>query len=198
MFNIIVDRPPVTVEIDGVQWTINSDFRTGILFEQLINDRDVGDQERLALALQLYYPTIPDNIQEAVNQLVWFYRCGENPPSPTTSETARRTSRQNRRVVDYDVDSGLIFAAFMTDFRIDLTKARLHWWIYHSLFECLSEDNRVVKIMLYRGVDLKSIDKGQRNFYARMQRKYQLKPALSTEEMREIAGRMFAPALPGK
>lgn len=194
MYNVIVDRLPVTVEIDGMEVPINTDFRTGILFEQLLNDHEVSDKERLALALQLYYPIVPQNVEAAIEKAAWFYSCGVGIPAKR-QESAAKPSKSARRIVDYDVDCGLIYAAFLSDYKIDLVEKRdLHWWKYHALFENLSEENRVVKIMQYRGMDLNSIkNKEQRRFYAKMQAKYKLRPLLTREEMLERAGIMFAP-----
>lgn len=194
MYNVIVDRLPVTVEIDGMEVPINTDFRTGILFEQLLNDHEVSDKERLALALQLYYPIVPQNVEAAIEKAAWFYSCGAGIPAKR-QESAAKPSKSARRIVDYDVDCGLIYAAFLSDYKIDLVEKRdLHWWKYHALFENLSEENRVVKIMQYRGMDLNSIkNKEQRRFYAKMQAKYKLRPLLTREEMLERAGIMFAP-----
>ena len=43
MANIILDVLPETVDIDGAEYRINSDFRISILFELLMQDDEVGD-----------------------------------------------------------------------------------------------------------------------------------------------------------
>ena len=45
MANIILDVLPETVEIDGVEYQINSDFRISILFELLMQDDEVGKRQ---------------------------------------------------------------------------------------------------------------------------------------------------------
>ena len=71
--NLLIDVIPTTVNIDGVDYEINSDFRTSILFELLMLDDDISDEEKAIQALELYYyPTCPHNIKEAFNKLIWF------------------------------------------------------------------------------------------------------------------------------
>ena len=76
MANIILDVLPETVEIDGAEYRINSDFRISILFELLMQDDEVGKRQKLIQGLKLYYPEIPQNMTEAVEKMIWFYRCG--------------------------------------------------------------------------------------------------------------------------
>lgn len=66
MANIILDVLPETVEIDGAEYRINSDFRISILFELLMQDDEVGKRQKLIQGLKLYYPEIPQNMTEAV------------------------------------------------------------------------------------------------------------------------------------
>ena len=72
--NILVDLLPIAVEIDNKNYEINSDFRTSILFELLMQDKSIGEEDKIFMALQLYYPVIPENINEAIEQMLWFYR----------------------------------------------------------------------------------------------------------------------------
>ena len=45
--NLLIDKLPETVEIDGLQYPINTDFRISILFEQLLADASLTEQEKL-------------------------------------------------------------------------------------------------------------------------------------------------------
>ena len=81
MANIILDVLPETVEIDGAEYRINSDFRISILFELLMQDDEVGKRQKLIQGLKLYYPEIPQNMTEAVEKMIWFYRCGRETES---------------------------------------------------------------------------------------------------------------------
>lgn len=79
MANIILDVLPETVEIDGAEYRINSDFRISILFELLMQDDEVGKRQKLIQGLKLYYPEIPQNMTEAVEKRSGFTDAAEKP-----------------------------------------------------------------------------------------------------------------------
>ena len=62
--NLLIDLVPKTITIDNKEYEINSDFRTSILFELLMQDKSIKDNDKIYLALELYYPNIPDDIKE--------------------------------------------------------------------------------------------------------------------------------------
>lgn len=86
----MIDGLPEQVEIAGQLVPISSDFRTGILFEEVLQDSGLDDLEKLQTALHLYFPGVvfdSDVLDEALGKLVWFYRCGADP-AETTGETS--------------------------------------------------------------------------------------------------------------
>ena len=60
--NLLLDICPQSVEIEGLQIPISSDFRVSILFEIAMQDRELSDMEKLQIVLDLYFPDtyIPD------------------------------------------------------------------------------------------------------------------------------------------
>lgn len=175
--NILIDRLPTTVIIDDTEYKINTDFRIGILFEQLIEDEDIKNQDRFYLILNLFYPTIPSNVEEAFNKIKWFYSGGKE-------ETKK--SSNNVKVYDFECDAEYIYSAFMEQYRIDLQDIELHWWKFIALFKSLKEDTEMVKIMGYRSINLNDIeDKKQKDYYRKMQRIYKL-PTKKDKETLEL------------
>ena len=75
--NILIDLLPVKVKIDGAEYGINSDFRTSMLFEMMMQDRNLDDKSKIVQSLDLYYPKIPSNIEKAIDEVLWFYKCGK-------------------------------------------------------------------------------------------------------------------------
>ena len=70
--NILIDVLPEYVEIDGIEYKINTDFRIGIMFELLIQDNTLTDMEKVEIALNLYYPEIPHDPIQALEKILWF------------------------------------------------------------------------------------------------------------------------------
>lgn len=167
MANIILDVLPETVDIDGAEYRINSDFRISILFELLMQDDEVGKRQKLIQGLKLYYPEIPQNMTEAVDKMIWFYRCGKETESGGHGSGSGRA----KQIYSFEHDDDYIYAAFLEQYGIDLQDVEeLHWWKFRALFRGLSEDTEFVKIMGYRSVKITSkMSKEQREFYKKMQ-----------------------------
>ena len=171
--NILIDLLPSSVKIDGTEYEINSDFRTSVLFSLLMEDDNLSEEEKVLQALNLYYPVVPNNLEEAIEQIKWFYSCGKLD-NPIGNKKAKASSK---KVFDFEVDANYIYSAFMSQYNIDLQDIEeLHWWKFKALLEGLKEDNKLSKIIEYRSVDLSKIkDKEQRKFYKDMQKQYSLK-----------------------
>lgn len=167
MANIILDVLPETVEIDGVEYQINSDFRISILFELLMQDDEVGKRQKLMSGLRLYYPVVPQNLTEAVDKMIWFYRCGREAEEDRPGKSGGRA----KQVYSFQYDDDYIYAAFLEQYGIDLQDVvDLHWWKFRALFKGLREDTEIVKIMGYRSIEITSkMPKEQREFYKKMQ-----------------------------
>ena len=177
--NVLMDDLPCTITIAGIGIPINTDYRTGILFEQTLSDPAMPDDEKLITILQLYYgdgvfPLLEDmdTVQEALNGIMWFYRCGADETAG--SETEEDTSGKDPPF-SYEHDAGYIYAAFMEAYGIDLTKNRLHWWQFRALFLGLPETVLFCKIMGYRTMEIPArMPKAQKRFYQRMKRIYKI------------------------
>lgn len=167
MANILLDILPETVDIDGIEYRINSDFRISILFELLMQDDELGKHQKLVQGLQLYYPEIPHNVTMAVDKMIWFYRCGKETGNGGHGSGSGRA----KQIYSFEYDDDYIYAAFLEQYGIDLQDIEeLHWWKFRALFRGLSEDTEFVKIMGYRSVKITSeMSKEQREFYKKMQ-----------------------------
>ncbi|MDU7363039.1 bacteriophage Gp15 family protein [Clostridium sp.] len=180
--NILVDLLPIAVEIDNKNYEINSDFRTSILFELLMQDDSIGEEDKILMALQLYYPVIPESINEAIEQILWFYRCGKE----ITSSKGNGKGKRVTQIYSFEHDDDYIYAAFMDQYNIDLQDIEyLHWWKFKAMFNSLKEDIKIVKIMEYRSMDLSKIkDKEQKAYYKRMKDLYEI--PISKDEDRKL------------
>lgn len=182
--NILIDKLPTSVVIDGVEYKINSDFRTSILFSLLMEDNDVNEQDKILGALQLYYDVIPNNINSAIDEIINFYLCNDN--NNTSSNSTKNKS--NKKVLDYDIDSNYIYSAFLTQYNIDLQDIKyLHWWKFKAMLDSLNDDLMLCKIIKFRSIDVSKIqDKEQKKYYQKMQKMYEIKEKISEEELKQL------------
>lgn len=196
-----MDKPPEQVEVDEKIYKINSDFRTSIQFEILMQKKELTEKQKefaneLCLldkemdretaellskykdGLELYYPEIPNDINGAINAMLWFYECGKE----NIDKKKPKKSGSGKKIYDYNYDADYIYAAFFEQYHIDLAEQELHWWKFSALFSALSEDCMISKIITYRVIDTKGMEKEQKAFYNRMKRLYQLPEDISEEE----------------
>ena len=183
--NILIDLLPEKIDIEGVEYAINSNFRTSMLFEIMMSDKDLDDKQKIEKALDLYYPKIPDDINEAMEQLLWFYRCGKDIVTSSGNGNGKGKSNQ---IYDFSFDDDYIYSAFLDQYGVDLQDTEnLHWWKFKALFKSLREDNEIVKIMGYRSMDLNKIeDKEEKAHYKKMKDLYKIKNISSKDEIEKL------------
>jgi hypothetical protein len=173
--NLLIDGLPEEVEIAGQTVRISTGFRTGILFEEVLQDHSLDDADKLQTALELYFPGVVfdyEVLPEAVNRLIWFYRCGSDPTE--TKDTDEAGSGEDPPY-SYEHDADYIYAAFRQAYGIDLARETLHWWQFRALFRSLPEDTQMVKIIGYRTMKIPaSATTEQRQHYEKMKRIYAL------------------------
>lgn len=169
--NMLIDLLPTSIEINNEEYKINSDFRTSILFEMMMQDSELDKEEKINNALELYYPIVPYNINEAVKKIIWFYSCGKD-----NKKIKGTGSREAEQIYNYEHDDEYIYSAFLSQYGIDLQDIKyLHWWKFKTMFNSLKEDNKIIKIMGYRSMDIGSIkDKEQKAYYRKMKKIYGL------------------------
>ena len=182
--NILIDYLPTSFVINNKTYEFNSGFRESIIFTLMMQDDSLTDEEKILGALKLYYPIIPKDTEKALEKIYWFYSKGNiEEDNKKVKQGKRIFKRNNKKAYDFEVDSDLIFTAFMSQYNINLNKENLHWWEFLALFNSLNDDNEIVKIMNYRTIDLTSIeDKKERKMYSDLQKYYSLENRISKEE----------------
>ncbi|HBH3067225.1 TPA: bacteriophage Gp15 family protein [Clostridioides difficile] len=186
--NMLVDILPENVEIDGKEYKINTDFRISILFEMLIQDNSISDEEKGKNALLLYYPVIPANTAMAIDKIIWFYSCGKKENNVNDGCPGGAGSSKSQ-IYSYGHDDDYIYSAFLGQYGIDLQDIeKLHWWKFKALFKSLKEDTEIVKIMGYRAMDISGdMPKAQKDFYRKMKKIHAIPlPQNEVEKINEI------------
>lgn len=169
--NILYEKLPNFVIVQGKRYEIETDFREWIRFCELVEDDSVSIWIKCSLMMKWYYEA-PKDLEAAIYALGDFlsakdmYRDHDKKNQNAKSEPA----------FDFNEDAGCIYAAFVECYGIDLQKITyMHWWKFLSLFHGLPETTEIKQRMMYRTIDPAEIkDKEERKRVKMIQRKVAL------------------------
>ena len=175
MYNLILNKLPQTTPN---KLKIRTDFRESIKFELLMQDNTIKDSDKVIIALNLYYyePEKITNIKTAVDDMLWFYKCGKDIKKKEEKDTNQQAGKKEKQIYSYEFDAEYIYSAFMEQYKIDLNSIKyLHWWKFKALFTSLNENVLFSKIMGFRTINLSKIkDKSIKEYYKKMKKIYAL------------------------
>lgn len=157
MYNMITEKLPTKYK----GYHINTDFKCGIKISLALDDWQLGDEERVLTALSLLYGEgIPDDMNVALDGLRWFLTCGKEADKASYSDIDDVDNAKESVNVkgddisfDFEVDASNIYAAFLKNYNIDLTKTDMHWFQFIALFSNL-KNTSLNDMMYYRTIDL--------------------------------------------
>lgn len=188
--NILLDRLPQYTQ-GGHR--IRTDFRESIKFELLMQDNKIDERNKVEQALRLYYYDLSKitDIKKAIDEIVWFYACGEK--KKVDNKIENNSNKVKKQIYSYEFDAEYIYSAFLQQYKIDLNSIRyMHWWKFKALMENLNEDTQFVKIMGYRAVDISKIkDKEEKARYKKLKKTYALPDMRTTEQKEADFGKAF-------
>ena len=181
--NILIDKLPC--DYDGLK--IDTNFRSFILFELLMQDNQIKEEEKIELSLNLFYKDMKfesiDEIKKAIKGILYIYTLGKSEEKKDDRIKEKEYKKQ-KAIYSFEHDANFIYSAFWHDYKLDLNDIDyLHWWKFRSLFEGLNDENKICEIMEYRAVDLSKIeDKKQQEYYRKLKNKFALPDNRSEEE----------------
>ena len=122
MINVMLD--PLPTQWNGFE--INTSFRIGIQTFILEYDKELSDYEKSLHIVDLMFDDRPHPYGEELQEsITWFLNGWFHDKSGS--------SKDNRRLVDYDIDQWRIYADFRKIYGIDLSLDEMHWWTFNGL-----------------------------------------------------------------
>lgn len=168
---------PESLVIKGTEYPINTDWRTwasvGVLLSEGKEAEDLGEA-----LLMVFKTTKLPPLKDALSEILNFYRRGKK---------AAGGKKNEEPAFDLVYDFGLVSAAFLSKYRIDLRKSDLHWWEFWEKFEALPSDEKIIKVIGYRSCNLNEIkNKDEKKHVKKMKELYKLpsrRVKVTSEEM---------------
>ena len=173
MLNVLYEKFPEHVTVNGEFFPIETDFREWIRFVELAEDDSVPLQAKVQLMLGWYTDRIPADIEAAVSALGDFLAAKRLYPG----KAEEGEERSVKPAFSFEEDAGCIYSAFIECYGIDIqTIDYMHWWKFKTLFDNLPEKTEIKQRMIYRTIDISSIkDKEERKRIRKIQSAIALK-----------------------
>ena len=127
-------RYPEFAEIEGKKYKINTDFRIAIKCNEIAEDKNISDYERVLAIIYLLYGDegidTPKHYEKLFDIAKKYLLCGEEKKEYKSNE---------KKDMDYIQDYGYIWASFMSDYNgLDIDNTEMHWWKFYDLLNGLS------------------------------------------------------------
>lgn len=170
----------MSIELDGIEYKIRTDYRDILTIFEAFMDNDLSDQEKWTVAVVIFYEEVPNNLEKAIKQLVWFLNRGEEE---------KQESQSSKPLYDWEQDEQLIFQAVNKVAGKEIRDLEyMHWWTFIGLFSEIGESlfSNVVNIRNKKNKG-KALEKHEREFYKANKNLIDIKKRYSNEQLAEMA-----------
>lgn len=183
--NILVDKFPTKVRIEGHTYELNTDFRNCLKIMFAFQDDELTVNEQVSVMLNLLYKTVPGNLEKAYLYAMRFLNC------ETGQDTEKRASERFTETCLYswEKDAKYIYSAIKQAHGVDLeTVEHLHWWKFVYMFLDLNKDCQFYFILNMREKKRKGkLTKEEREWCNKHKDIIALPVKLTAEEKEKIA-----------
>lgn len=155
---------PDSIEVSGSFYRVNTGHSFWFSFDKLLNDRSATVEDFDFL----YVDEKPDDRRAGFDALYSFYY--------EPREVPRKGFGTADRVLDYEIDSDLIYSAILQCFGIDLYEKQYHWHKVRAMIFGLN-GTKLNEIIGYRGCE-----PGKNKELARMKQIWALPEKMSDED----------------
>ena len=143
---------PEYVIIDNEKYDIDTDFRVAIECNRIAEDETISDFERaLAIIYTLFGDKgidTPKHHEKLLKMAKNYLSCGKEI----------EYDKNEKPDMDYIQDMDYIEASFMSDYHIDLSTIKMHWWKFNKLINGLSNSEFGNCCVLNRVRNLRNYD----------------------------------------
>ena len=173
---------PKSLTVNGVEYSIRSDFRVALLIFEAYSDPELNEYEQAEICLKCLYENPHDipksDISDALKKAIWFLDGGDMPKSKSS----------DKKMLDWSQDESIIFPAVNKVAGYETrTVEHLHWWSFLGLFNEIGEGlfSTVMSIRSKKSKG-KKLEKWEQDFYQEHKEMVDIKTRYSDEEQFQI------------
>lgn len=174
----MIGRLPTSLNIDGKEYKIRTDYRDCLLIFQAFNDVELTDYDKMQVTVQVLYENIPDNFEEAYSKAVWFLDCDDTVNKP----------HSKKPLYDFEQDEQMIFSAINKVANKEIRSVEyMHWWTFMGYFneigECQFSTVVSIRDKKQKG---KKLEKWEQEYYRNNKETIELKRKHTAQEQAEL------------
>ena len=170
---------PEYIKINNRLYKINADYRNVLKYNEIFKDETISDYEKILGGICIFYgkdvAKETNNIEALLNGIKMII--DGRPSSLKNGEEI-----DNKYDMDFKIDMGLIISSMWSEYKIDITKEKIHWWTFYDLLNGLSSECALNRVRDIRNKDLSKItDKDELAEYKKLKKIWSLETP--TKEM---------------
>lgn len=155
--SFITEPSVFEVNFDGIIYAVNPAFDIILDIQNLFNEPELSDVEKLDIALELLIAPH----KKVVASLAKLSPCKKNELLGAIYDACvkpdrRRPASKKNPIVDFDLDGDYIYASFLMDYGLDLIDQQgiLSFKKFTALFQGLSKNTKIKEVMRIRDMDI--------------------------------------------
>ena len=171
---------PKSIEVDGTDEPIRTDFRDILVIFSAFNDEELSPQEKYMVCLTILYENFQnmneDNYEEAYAKAIDFLTLGMEGKKNDTP-----------KLMDWEQDEALVFSAINKVAGMEVRALEyVHWWTFMGYYTAIGESlfSEVVNIRAKRQ-NGKKLEVNEMEFYKKNKDMVDLKIRYTKEEIKE-------------
>lgn len=164
--------------VNNNKYKINTDFRVALKCNE-VSESNVSQEEK---ALAIIYLLFGDEGLNNSNDWEKLLKVALKYLSVNRENNSQENKEANISFVE---DWGYIQASFFSDYKIDLSKEKMHWWKFYDLMCGLTEKCIINRVRFVRDFDISQIkDPKEKEKWIKQKQQVALKKEKTQEEKR--------------
>ncbi len=178
---------PTAICVGEKQYPIRTEASVWMQVDDLMADGSLSFPEKAAkmIALTFSGQELPERLSELLSALYDFYNCGK-------TQSTDKKSANKKRILSFEADAALIYAAFLSCYGVDLSQEDPHWFLFCAMLEGLEQKTRLAEVLGIRATNPEDIkDKNLRSRMTQLKQKYRLPDLRSDAQIEQDTAMEF-------
>ena len=177
---------------DGKTYKLRLDFQTVLTWYEMLEDEDLTEYDKVINAFSLFVGDVPVSVDEKARLVNYIAQIITERPYGNNKVLEDTKHNVNHKYFSYTKDAEAIYASFLYDYNIDLLECPgMRWEKFQALFNNLSEDSPLMRIVRIRQTDTSNMEGEQLERIMELQTYYMLDKKDTAENVEQDMSNVF-------